>query len=91
MKRKIGYILLFLSGLNVAPLFWAVISIIIALIAPRSGIGIIGGADGPTAVFIADQLIHYLAPVVRSTIIQFIIGVICLTAAIILLKKKKLE
>lgn len=87
MKRKIGYILLFFSGLNVAPLFWAVISIIIALIAPRSGIGIIGGADGPTAVF----LIHYLAPVVRSTIIQFIIGVICLTAAIILLKKKKLK
>lgn len=88
MKRKIGYILLFLSGLNVAPLFWAVISIIIALIVPSSGIGIIGGADGPTAVFIAEQLI---APVVRSTIVQFIIGVICLTAAIILLKKKKEE
>lgn len=88
MKRKIGYILLFLSGLNVAPLFWAVISIIIALIVPRSGIGIIGGADGSTAVFIAEQL---LAPVVRSTIVPFIIGVICLTAAIILLKKRKEE
>lgn len=88
MKRKIGYILLFLSGLNVAPLFWAVISIIIALIVPNSGIGVIGGADGPTAVFIAEQII---APVVRSTILQFIIGVICLTVAIILLKKKKEE
>lgn len=85
MKRKIGYILLFLSGLNVAPLFWAVISIIIALIVPNSGIGIIGGADGPTAVFIAEQI---LVPVVRSTILQFIIGVICLIAAIILLKNK---
>ncbi len=86
MRKRIGYILLIAGGLFIAPMFWALISFAVTLISPNKSIGIIGGADEPTAVFLISMCLgHDLL----WGIILLVIGIVCLIASAVLLKENK--
>ncbi|MBO5163125.1 MAG: hypothetical protein J6B75_01585 [Ruminococcus sp.] len=90
MKKVIGLI----AGISGALL--AVTSIVFLIkfeiafheISSTESIGIIGGADGPTAVFLATSRI---AVTPLMAVIGLIFGIICIIVSAVLLHKKKSE
>lgn len=87
-RKRIGYILLVVGVLFAAPMFWALVSFVFTLSTPNKSIGIIGGADGPTAVFILSMFLGYNF---IWGIIQLFVGIVCIVLSVIFLKENKKE
>lgn len=88
IKRIIGWIAGISGALLAVTSMVFLIRLAIALheISETESIGIIGGADGPTAIFLASSGIAVTPSI---TVIGMIIGIVCIIVSVLLLKKKK--
>lgn len=68
MSKKTSVRLIFISGFLLTYKLYLVVASIVSIISARAAseaasIGIIGGADGPTAIFLTSKLLpHYILP-----------------------------
>ncbi|MDE5569513.1 MAG: hypothetical protein K2I82_02525 [Ruminococcus sp.] len=90
MKKIIGLITGIFGVLitAISAVFLIILAIAIHKISETESIGIIGGADGPTAVFLASSGIA-VPPLMA--VIGLIIGIICIICSAVLLHKQKVQ
>lgn len=89
MTKKITSYIVGITGTlltAVSIVFLVRLAIALHEISETESIGIIGGADGPTAIFLASSGIAVTPSI---TVIGMIIGIVCIIVSVLLLKKKK--
>ena len=78
-----------LSGCGALGLIAMAAVILLRLSQPADSIGIIGGADGPTAIFLTSRLGPALLFAVLPPVLLILAGAVLLVAALIMHKTKK--
>ena len=84
MKKSIGIVFL-IVGIIITAVGGAIISGIFFGVTHNESIGIIGGADGPTAVFVTSD--SFISP--WSCVIGTVVGVAAIVGSVIAIRKNK--
>lgn len=87
-KRTIGILLVVLGVLLAV---WGILTMVVINPAVSPSIGIIGGADGPTAIFVTSKAgpLAVLVLLCGTGVLPLVLGAVCLVIGVWLLLRKK--